>query len=261
MSSSSSSSSSSNSNEQNRDWLDLPSDVTANILQRLGVPDIIQNAQRVCTVWRRICKHDPAMNILFTLLTKSVFRLWRTRQIRRLELVFHHGDVQSIPLMRYSFLEELNLYSTGVYTKKEFIETAGRYCTMLKTLKVNKSPFKGYSIGDANEIAIAIGENLHELRHLELIGSCMHNNGLQAILDGCHRLETLDLRKCILINLYEDLGRRCLEQIGSVKLPNDSLEDSPYSYIHKVDPRELYLYEDDYYEPMSPELYDGYISQ
>ncbi|KAJ0561129.1 putative F-box domain-containing protein [Helianthus annuus] len=43
-----------------RNWLDLPSEITANILHRIGVFDIFQSAQKVCTTWREICK-DPAM--------------------------------------------------------------------------------------------------------------------------------------------------------------------------------------------------------
>ena len=43
-----------------RNWLDLPDDVTTNILDRLSVVEILENAQKVCTAWRKICK-DPAM--------------------------------------------------------------------------------------------------------------------------------------------------------------------------------------------------------
>jgi len=41
-------------------WLDLPSDVMANILSRVGVFDILDNAQKVCTTWHQICK-EPTM--------------------------------------------------------------------------------------------------------------------------------------------------------------------------------------------------------
>lgn len=43
-----------------RNWLDLPSDIMCNILYRIGVTDILQNAQKVCTTWRTICK-DPSI--------------------------------------------------------------------------------------------------------------------------------------------------------------------------------------------------------
>lgn len=40
-------------------WIELPSDVTANILRRLDVFEILECAQLVCTTWWRVCK-DPA---------------------------------------------------------------------------------------------------------------------------------------------------------------------------------------------------------
>ena len=40
-------------------WIDLPDDLTANILQRLDPKEIFESAQIVCTTWRRVCK-DPA---------------------------------------------------------------------------------------------------------------------------------------------------------------------------------------------------------
>ncbi|CAH1445282.1 unnamed protein product [Lactuca virosa] len=79
---------------------------------------------------------------------------------------------------------------------------------MLRTLRVNQEacrfwPWdtveKSYTI--RNETAIAIGENLPELRHLELIENYMSYTGLQVILDGCCHLELLDLRQLITTHL------------------------------------------------------------
>ena len=41
-------------------WLELPRDVTANILQRLGAIEILTSACQVCPLWWNICK-DPHM--------------------------------------------------------------------------------------------------------------------------------------------------------------------------------------------------------
>lgn len=41
-------------------WIELPGDVTANILQRLGAEGILDSAQKVCTTWWKVCQ-DPAM--------------------------------------------------------------------------------------------------------------------------------------------------------------------------------------------------------
>lgn len=40
----------------NRDWLDLPEEVTASILSRLGAVQILTAAEKVCTAWRKISK-------------------------------------------------------------------------------------------------------------------------------------------------------------------------------------------------------------
>ncbi|CAA7024595.1 unnamed protein product [Microthlaspi erraticum] len=41
-------------------WAELPSELTASILVRLVVVDILKNAQKVCKPWRRISK-DPSI--------------------------------------------------------------------------------------------------------------------------------------------------------------------------------------------------------
>ncbi|KAJ0704964.1 putative F-box domain, leucine-rich repeat domain superfamily, F-box-like domain superfamily [Helianthus annuus] len=252
--------------QEKRNWLDLPSDVTANILNRIGMVDILENAQKVCTAWRKICK-DPAMwrvinmndikgtsaEVLAVKMCKHavdrsqgqlvditivstydaelhLYVADRTSELRRLEMahLFFFGKLTTVALMKFPMLEELNLYEIRI--SKEEIETVGRYCPMLKTLKVNQRGYIG-SLTRYNEIAIAIGQNLLGIRHLELIGNKMRNVGLRVILDNCHHLETLDLRECFRIDLKGDLGKQCSKQIKYLKLPNDSLEDYPYIYV------------------------------
>ncbi|KAH6793147.1 hypothetical protein C2S52_003624 [Perilla frutescens var. hirtella] len=41
-------------------WTQLPSDLTANILQRLGSVEILKSARKVCATWWKVCQ-DPAM--------------------------------------------------------------------------------------------------------------------------------------------------------------------------------------------------------
>lgn len=45
--------------ESSPNWLELPPEVTAVILQKLGAIDTLKNAQKVCSQWRSICK-EPA---------------------------------------------------------------------------------------------------------------------------------------------------------------------------------------------------------
>ena len=41
-------------------WIELPEDLTANILQRLDVEEILESAQLVCSAWLRVCM-NPVM--------------------------------------------------------------------------------------------------------------------------------------------------------------------------------------------------------
>ncbi|KAK9073145.1 hypothetical protein SSX86_007468 [Deinandra increscens subsp. villosa] len=249
-----------------RNWLALPSDLMANILQRIGVIDVLENAQKVCTTWREICK-DPAMWTViymeknaapselcaylemckdavdrsqgrlldFTILGFCDHELLRyavdrSSKLRRLEILFssvHMYGIWREAFKKLPFLEELSLADIS----PEDIEAARCYCPLLKTLKVNKTiEFRNMeaeeeSMATQNELPLAIGKNLPRLTHLELLGNNMNNFGLQAILDGCCHLESLDLRGCLYVDLNGDLGKRCSQQIKDLKLPRDSLEE------------------------------------
>ncbi|KAL7618612.1 hypothetical protein Lser_V15G00320 [Lactuca serriola] len=265
--------------EQKRNWLELPSDVMANILYRVGVHDILENAQKVCTTWRNICK-DPAMwrviymeNIYTDPNARSRLREMcknavdrsqgqlvditmvnftddelleyvanRSSRLKRLEIACCYNEIYGSfneAMKKFPLLEELNLYTTNI--SEESIATAGRCCPMLRTLKINQEADRywyGYD-GDEglnilNEIPIYIGENLHELRHLELIGMNISNYELQVILDGCCHLESLDLRRCLYVKLDGEFGKKLSEKIKCLKLPNDSVEGCPYIYKNGV---------------------------
>ena len=57
--------------------------------------------------------------------------------------------------------------------------------------------------------ALAIAKNMPKLRHLLLNGNRVTNDGLQAILDGCPHLESLDLRKCFNVTLRKFWLKMC----------------------------------------------------
>ncbi|XP_071690194.1 putative F-box/LRR-repeat protein 9 [Rutidosis leptorrhynchoides] len=257
-------------------WLKLPADITANILQRLSVFDILKNAEKVCTTWRNVCK-DPAMwrvismhnpddpstrplceEICKQVVDRSQGQLVdlsitdfctdellqyisdRASQLKRLEVIWCFGELYgewSVYFKKFPLLEELSIETTDI--GPDDIEAAGRYCPLLKTLKVNQRFYKWSnldkddeeSVQMLNETAIAIGKYLHDLSYLQLIGNSMTNIGLQAILDGCTHLESLDMRQCLYVDLKKDeIGKRCSERIKDLKHPNDSME----GYMHLV---------------------------
>lgn len=152
----------------------------------------------------------------------------RSRPLRRLEVACCRGrfyNIWSKALKKFPFLVELSLFE--IILSGKAIETVGRYCPLLKILKVNKKADKllHEQLID-NEIAITIGKNLPELTHLELIGNNLSCIGLKAILDGCLQLESLDFRQCFY--LKGGIRKICSNKITYLKLPNDSLEGCPY---------------------------------
>ncbi|XP_062016464.1 putative F-box/LRR-repeat protein 23 [Rosa rugosa] len=44
-------------NRTRRNWSELPEELTFQVLSRLGAIDVLTSAQKVCTQWRRMCKH------------------------------------------------------------------------------------------------------------------------------------------------------------------------------------------------------------
>ncbi|XVE94241.1 hypothetical protein REPUB_Repub01dG0264600 [Reevesia pubescens] len=276
-----------NTSRRKRNWLELPGDVTASILLRLGAIEMIESAQKVCTQWRNICK-DPSMwrsidmrnlgdlsampydlekmcihaidrscgglvdiNIeyfgtdeLLTYITQ------RTSNLRRLRLVICWGvsdEGLSEAALKFPLLEELEIYLGNI--GKDAIEVVGRCCPLLKTFKFNQQGNRNSSSTYDDE-ALAIAENMHGLHHLQLIGNKLTNQGLQAILDGCPHLESLDLRKCFHVDPEGDMGKRCAEQIKNLRRPNDSTHD--YQFTAEVN----YDYDDN--DSTSGFSYDDY---
>ncbi|KAJ0805302.1 putative F-box domain, leucine-rich repeat domain superfamily, F-box-like domain superfamily [Helianthus annuus] len=193
----------------------------------------------------------------------------RSSQVRRLEIACYfrgRNGIWSEPFKKLSSLEELSLVRVKV--RAEYIEAAGRCCPLLKTLKVNQkasaseyAPYDYYDfVNMQNEIAVAIGKNLPQLTRLELIGSSMDNIGLQAILDGCCHLESLDLRRCTKLDLNGDLGKRCYQQIKYLKLPHHSLEGYLRTYNILDEYEDECDLEFEYYDTTSEDEYDDYDS-
>ncbi|KAG9141776.1 hypothetical protein Leryth_027532 [Lithospermum erythrorhizon] len=243
-------------------WVELPVDITANILRKIGSNGLLRSAQEVCSTWRMICR-DLAMwrvidmwklgddyefsvhgyNVLCRhavdlsqgqvtecniegFLTDDLLEYIAERcgQLRRLRLLHCHvsGKTFSKALKRFPLLEELHLQWTPI--EKDDIEAIGRSCPMLKTFVLNCRGCIG-GVLKSSEEALAVGKSMPELRHLQLFGNRMTNEGLEAILNGCPKLESLDLRQCFNLDLQGELGKRCIRQIKNLRRPNDSTRD------------------------------------
>ncbi|KAL9321011.1 hypothetical protein ACSQ67_012850 [Phaseolus vulgaris] len=126
---------------------------------------------------------------------------------------------------KLSQLEELDM-STSNFTK-DSLEAIGRCCPLLKSLKFNMQCY-GRSYVECDEEAFAIAKTMPGLRHLQLFGNNLTNDGLLAILDGCPHLESLDLRQCFHVKLGGSLSKRCAEQIKDLRIPYNLTEEYPF---------------------------------
>ncbi|RYQ92949.1 hypothetical protein Ahy_B09g099192 [Arachis hypogaea] len=183
-------------------WLDLPNDLTLRIFSRLGTFDILNSVHQVCRQWRSICKNT---------LMQCNFR--RLRLVQCFYAIFDKGlceIAQKLPL-----LEELEI-TLCKHVSYVALEAIGRDCPLLKSLKFNHN-----DCSRGNEDAFVIAQNMSNLRHLQLVrNDCMDNDGVSVILDGCHFLESLDIRWCDNVNLEGRLRKMCYEQLKYFIEPN-----------------------------------------
>ncbi|XP_047978346.1 putative F-box/LRR-repeat protein 23 [Salvia hispanica] len=195
-------------------WIELPDDLMANILQRLGVAEILLRALYVCATWWRVCQ-SPAMwrfihldrhgypaNEFDCIFYRAVDR--SLGQLIELKLFgFHLDALLCYAAERYNshyslgLLEELHLVILPWLTAEDF-ESIGIACPMLKSFTYYND-WVGYP--EFTEHAVAIGKNMPNLRHFRLYSHNIENKGLEAILDGCPNLESLHLRKCFGLDL------------------------------------------------------------
>ncbi|CAJ2643963.1 unnamed protein product [Trifolium pratense] len=239
-------------------WLELPREITANILQRLPTVQIVTSACLVCPQWWNICK-DPLMwrtihMAGFDYFTCSFRELAKICQyaierscghlidiqieyfgsddileciaqsasnLRCMQLVecFQISDKGFIDAVRkLPKLEEVRISLCDLSSNS--LEALGRSCPLLKVLRYAR-PLYVSSIGKEDHLALAISETMSKLCYLDIQGTSITNIGLLAILDGCPLLEYLDIDECFhLKNLSNNLRKRCIEQIKDLRLPN-----------------------------------------
>jgi len=153
----------------------------------------------------------------------------RASKLRCIRLAKCHkisNKVLSEVVKNFPHLEEIDI-SGGLYLNAVTIETIGRCCPLLKSLKYRRS-YEIYMPGDScDDDAFAIAETMPGLRHLKITGNSLTNEGLVAILDRCPLLESLDLRGCLNLNWSGFSWKRCHGQIKDLQLRNNvSLDNS-----------------------------------
>ncbi|XP_016442591.2 putative F-box/LRR-repeat protein 23 [Nicotiana tabacum] len=245
-------------------WLELPKGIWANILHRLGAVEILLTAQKVCTTWRRVCKNPSMWRVidmwnydgpyiqpyhleemcrhaivrsqgevvdirLSFFATKELlfYVAERSRKLKKLSITWYcysklqrEGFIKVV--QKLPSLEELSLIDATI-TAKAF-EALERSWSWFKSLELKKISSITKSSDEINEEALAIAQSLPALRRLQLIRNYMTNEGLQAILDGCPNLVSLDMRGCFNVRLDKVLSSKSSRHIKDVKLPHNSME-------------------------------------
>ncbi|KAI3709982.1 hypothetical protein L2E82_39755 [Cichorium intybus] len=208
--------------EESPNWLEMPHELMANILQRLGTAEILNSAREVCTTWLGICKNPEMWKVIvmhksfddrdedydLERLTKQAVDLscgelidisikgfgtdelldyivLRSCKLKRLSLESCFAMSESgvnHAVKRVPQLEELHI--SDIFINTECMEAIGRNCPQLKSFVVNSCN------------ALAIVNNVPELRRLGL---------LETILNECPFLESPYIDMCNNLDLDGDL--------------------------------------------------------
>ncbi|KAL8033727.1 hypothetical protein ABFX02_13G177300 [Erythranthe guttata] len=249
-------------------WIELPTELTLNIMNRLGVVELLESAQKVCTTWRSVCKDSSLWRVIDMKFPQHRYDMpyfnmscdidmcrdavdrsrgelidinieyfctdellehisERSSHLKRLRLaccdgISSHCFRESVK--KFPELEELHLFFMPSILYED-IEAIGISCPNLKSFTFNDRGYKLPLVDVNNNYAFAIAKSMPNLHHLRLFGNRLTDEGMQAILDGCPHLESLDLRQCYKVELGGDLGKRCSDRIKYLKQRYDSTSD------------------------------------
>ncbi|KAJ1387093.1 Leucine-rich repeat, cysteine-containing subtype [Sesbania bispinosa] len=169
-------------------WLALPRDVTANILQRLDTFEIVTSVCRVCPLWWKICK-DPFMWRTVHMNNNYGNSSYNSEKVCRYAIDRSYGQLEDINIqnfgsddllnyiadsagqlkrlrlancvdisdkalcqvaMKLPLLEELGLSHID-YLSKDSLEAFGRSCPLLKVFKLNMPLVTFFTVDNVND--------------------------------------------------------------------------------------------------------------
>uniref|UniRef100_A0A0E0J4M6 F-box domain-containing protein n=1 Tax=Oryza nivara TaxID=4536 RepID=A0A0E0J4M6_ORYNI len=228
-----------------RDWSELPADALSVVFAKVGAVEVLAgaglacrswlDAARVPELWRAVdmlrgavrCLHLGQDRDLMCAMAKVAV----DRSGGRLE-VFKGEDFVTDELLEYIGDRSPSLKVISVWCSDETrMSTEGfaeltRKCPLLEEIVLSGG---GHRRPPLPRLALAVAE-LRHLRRLTLQGIGVSNDELTAIVDGCPRLELLDVCSCWDLCVDDDaqLLAKCA-RIRTLKLP-PSEEDDYYDY-------------------------------
>ncbi|KAM0883108.1 hypothetical protein ACQ4PT_031850 [Festuca glaucescens] len=124
-------------------------------------------------------------------------------------------------IQKFPLLEDLELSLCPYVGESGAFGVVGKACPQLKRFRLNRDGFYYLDSRDYDKDEEALGiATMHGLRSLQLSGNRVTNKGLEAILDNCRHLESLDIRRCFNVKMDGTLRAKCA-QISSLRLPHE----------------------------------------
>jgi len=105
----------------------------------------------------------------------------------------------------FPLLEELHLSKCWGVQHLGVFEVIAKECPRLKYLRICDDPYGYRYTADGEAMAIA---KMQKLRSLQLTHNSLSNQGLEAILDNCLHLKSLDILDCYNIHMTPEMQAR-----------------------------------------------------
>lgn len=241
------------------DWTGMMPDILANIFCRLSLQERLLNIPRVCKLWK-LASEDPACWQIIDLTVcsnrktpvckaESLVKMLVIRSqglLTHLTLPFLMNDAFltfiacRAPLLRVLHMPNSILLTdylvTWIAPMMRFItdldvsgcnglshvtlEAFGVHCRHITQLRRNRNFFFTANPDDGE--AYTIAQHFPQLEHLEMANGLLSFKGLEAILYGCPKLASLDLRGCCQhLEMDEAFIMECKKRLRVFHEPGD----------------------------------------
>ncbi|CAJ2640723.1 unnamed protein product [Trifolium pratense] len=230
-------------------WVELPIEITANILGRLDTIDIVTNVCHVCPLWWNIFKYplmwrSIRMNNILNYVpydfhcVKSAYR-----DMNLLKIFFYavHRSCGNLEVVDIEHFATDDLLHSVANNARNLRCLRLVHCWRISDEGFRKNVIKLQYLEELNislmlpshdslvvlarscpllkSLTFLFADPLHQVGGLDNGGDYLTEIGWLAILDRCHLLESIDIHNCGNLYLSESLMKRFQEQIKDMRLP------------------------------------------
>ncbi|XP_059315402.1 F-box protein SKIP19-like [Lycium ferocissimum] len=167
-------------------WLELPVEIWAYILHKLGAIEILLRAQNVCTTWRRACK-DPSM-----------WRVIDCRVSTSMWHVIHSKRSEYINFDKWHFLVEMCRHAVDrsqgelVDIRLEFYATDELLAYVVeRSPKLKSLSFVKWTLKLESKVFVEVVQNLPLLEEVFVSYSPITKENIEALGHYCPRLKLI----------------------------------------------------------------------